>query len=60
LSGITHHFEWPNEAAVKPNCNDQGDILGCGLLLNPQGKLSIFFTANGILMGLCIKVGISS
>jgi hypothetical protein len=59
LSGIIHQFEWSNEA-VKPKWNGQGDILGCGLLLNSQGKLTIFFTGNGILMGLCMKIGISS
>jgi hypothetical protein len=25
--------------------------MGCGLLMNPENKLSIFFTGNGILMG---------
>jgi hypothetical protein len=50
LSGKSHPFEWPNEA-IKPKWNDQGDVIGCGLLLNPENEVSIFFTGNGILMG---------
>jgi hypothetical protein len=52
LSMKTHHFEWPN-GAIKPkwNGNSIGDVFGCGLLLNPANKLSIFFTGNGLLMG---------
>jgi hypothetical protein len=50
LSGKEHHFEWPN-GAIKPEWNGKGDVYGCGLLLNPENKLSIFFTVNGLLMG---------
>jgi hypothetical protein len=50
LSGQRHLFEWPN-GAIKPKWNGPGDVYGCGLLLNPGNKLSIFFTGNGILMG---------
>jgi hypothetical protein len=28
-------------------------VCGCGILLNAANKLSIFFTRNGMLMGLC-------
>jgi hypothetical protein len=28
-----------------------GDVIGCGILLNPDKKLAVFFTGNGILMG---------
>jgi hypothetical protein len=45
-----HPFEWPN-GAIKPKWNDQGDVLGSGLWLNPKKELSIFFTGNGLLMG---------
>jgi hypothetical protein len=45
-----HYFEWPNDA-IKPKWNGRGDVLGCGLVLNPANELSIFFTGNGILMG---------
>jgi hypothetical protein len=31
--------------------NGTEDVVGCGLLLNPNNKLFIFFTVNGILMG---------
>jgi hypothetical protein len=51
LSGSVYPFEWPNEA-IKPTWNGLGDVVGCGLLLSPGNKLAIFFTANGILMGL--------
>jgi hypothetical protein len=26
-------------------------VLGCGLILNPENKLAVFFTKNGTLMG---------
>jgi hypothetical protein len=34
-------------------CNDEqlGKVIGCGLLLNPEDQLSIFFTDDGILSG---------
>jgi hypothetical protein len=50
LSQEAHDFEWPN-IAIKPKWNFRGDVIGCGLVLNPQNKLSIFFTGNGSLMG---------
>jgi hypothetical protein len=50
LSGKAHEFEWPN-GATKPKWNGEGDVIGCGLLLNSAKELSIFFTGNGILMG---------
>jgi hypothetical protein len=50
LSQQTHYFDLPN-GAIKPKWNGRGDVMGCGLLMNPENKLSIFFTGNGILMG---------
>jgi hypothetical protein len=52
-------FEWP-EGAIKQRWNVKRpqDVLGCGLLLGAQKKLSIFFTANGILMGQFSLCGI--
>jgi hypothetical protein len=50
LSGTHHCFKWP-DGAIKPIFNCMGDVLGCGLLLNPENQLSIFFTGNGILLG---------
>jgi hypothetical protein len=45
-----HDFEWQN-GAIKPRWNGEGDVYGCGLLMNTENKLSIFFTVNGLLMG---------
>jgi hypothetical protein len=45
-----HHFEWPNGAII-PKSIDKGEVMGCGLLLNPEKGLFIFFTSNGILLG---------
>jgi hypothetical protein len=45
-----HSFEWPN-GATKPKWRYNGNVLGCGLLLNPENELSIFFTGNGLVMG---------
>jgi hypothetical protein len=50
LSSEAHNFEWPN-GEIKPAWNGQRDVIGCGLALNPENKLSIFLTGNGILMG---------
>jgi hypothetical protein len=50
LAGKPYPFEWPN-GAIKPTWKGQGDVLGCGLLLNAENKLSLFFTGNGLLMG---------
>jgi hypothetical protein len=50
ISGKQYQFEWPN-GAIKPKWNGKGDVVGCGLLLNPENEVSIFFTGNGILIG---------
>jgi hypothetical protein len=56
LSGQKHLFERPKEAA-KPAAvewkfgKEPGHVIGCGLLLSPKNKLSIFFTGNGVLLG---------
>jgi hypothetical protein len=34
-----------------PEYNGPGDVLGCGLLIDPDNELAIFFTLNGSLMG---------
>jgi hypothetical protein len=31
--------------------NVQGDVYGCGILMNPDNKLTTFYTLNGILLG---------
>jgi hypothetical protein len=40
LSRNKHPFEWPN-GAIKPKRNGRGDVIGCGLLLNPANELFI-------------------
>jgi hypothetical protein len=51
LSGKSQQIEWPN-GAIKPEWKGQLDILGCGLMLmSSNNNLSVFFTANGLLMG---------
>jgi hypothetical protein len=52
LSGRMHDFKWPtgeNESGW--NWIGQGDVIGCGILMDPANKVFIFFTLNGILMG---------
>jgi hypothetical protein len=49
IGGKKHPVEWPDGVIVP--WDDQGGVIGCGLLLNPKNELSIFFTINGILMG---------
>jgi hypothetical protein len=47
LSGTRHKFD----GAIGPKWDGHGDIVGCGLVLRADHKLTIFFTNNGILMG---------
>jgi hypothetical protein len=39
------------QVGVRPEQNVQENVFGCGLLMDPDNKLSIFFTFNGILLG---------
>jgi hypothetical protein len=50
LAGQHHHFEFPEEV-IGPERKETGNVYGCGILLNPDEKLTIFFTLNGILIG---------
>jgi hypothetical protein len=45
-----HLFELP-EGAIQPKFGPGIDIYGCGLLLYPNDKLTVFFTLNGKLLG---------
>jgi hypothetical protein len=45
LSGKPHKLECP----LGPI--GEGDVVGCGLLLDSKDELAIFFTLNGILLG---------
>jgi hypothetical protein len=52
LAGDVHHFELP-EGAIHPIWKtDNKNVLGCGLVLEPDNKLAIFFTLNGQLLGV--------
>jgi hypothetical protein len=56
LAGERHPFELP-EGALRPRWKPNGmNIYGCGLVLDPNDKLAIFFTLNGILMGELVLV----
>jgi hypothetical protein len=52
ISQDQHTLEWP-EDVLKPEgkWTSQGDVGGCGLLVDPNDKLAIFFTFNGKLIG---------
>jgi hypothetical protein len=39
------------EGAVEPEINENGNVIGCGLVLEPDNKLAIFFTLNGQIWG---------
>jgi hypothetical protein len=50
LDGARHFFELP-EGANRPEKKQYGNVFGCGLVLDPDNKLAIFFTLNGQLLG---------
>jgi hypothetical protein len=50
LAGQRHHFEFP-EGVIRPEQKESGNVAGCGILMNPDNKFTIFFTINGILIG---------
>jgi hypothetical protein len=51
LAGETHPFELP-EGSVRPTWNRYSVfVYGCGLVLDPEDRLAIFFTVNGKLLG---------
>jgi hypothetical protein len=50
LAGERHLFELP-EGAIRPKWKEYWNVLGCGLVLDPEDKLAIFFTLNGKLFG---------
>jgi hypothetical protein len=52
LAGEECEFEWPNGVNGEAKSRDTtGDTIGCGILLNPEDRVSIFSTYNGILLG---------
>jgi hypothetical protein len=40
----------PMEARLEPP-NVEGNVYGCGILMDPDNELTMFFTLNGILLG---------
>jgi hypothetical protein len=51
LAGENHQLELP-EGAIQPRWERNiSNVHGCGLVLDPDNKLSIFFTLNGQLEG---------
>jgi hypothetical protein len=52
FSAKSCNFDLPNgDNGVPKRNNGLGNVAGCGLLLNPKNKLSIFFTLYAILLG---------
>jgi hypothetical protein len=50
LSGEEHHFELP-EGGIQPiRKRNRNNVFGCGLVVDPEDKLAIFFTLNGKIM----------
>jgi hypothetical protein len=45
-------FEWYSDGTYKPTWNGVGDVVGCGLLLEPEDTVKIFFTLNGTFIGM--------
>jgi hypothetical protein len=50
LAGQQNYFEFP-EGVIQPEVKETGNVFGCGILVDPDDKLTIFFTLNGILIG---------
>jgi hypothetical protein len=50
IAGTPHLFELP-EGAVEQEMKENGNVFGCGLIVDPDNKLVIFFTLNGQLLG---------
>jgi hypothetical protein len=51
IAGEQHRFELPEGADRPRPKNDGTDVYGCGLVLDPEDKVAIFFTLNGQLLG---------
>jgi hypothetical protein len=49
LAGEEHRFELP-EGAIRPEIRGNENVYGCGLVLDPDNILAIFFTLNGQLL----------
>jgi hypothetical protein len=51
ITGNKHHFEWPNGIKPEGYFGFLREVVGCGILVNRRNELSIFFTADGTLLG---------
>jgi hypothetical protein len=52
LAGERHQLDLP-EGAIEPRWKSNGiNVFGCGLVLDPEDKVWIFFTLNGQLKGV--------
>jgi hypothetical protein len=51
LAGERHLIEFSSDGGIRPEQKETGNVVGCGILMNPDEKLTIFFTLNGILIG---------
>jgi hypothetical protein len=51
LAGQRHLIEFSSDGGIRPEQKETGNVVGCGILMNPDEKLTIFFTLNGILIG---------
>jgi hypothetical protein len=51
IAGSVRVFQLPTDDAIKPVPKENGtNVYGCGLVMDPNDKLAIFFTLNGILL----------
>jgi hypothetical protein len=53
VAGQYHHFEFP-EGVIRPKLKETENVAGCGILIDSDDELTIFFTMNGILIGSAI------
>jgi hypothetical protein len=58
LAGEHHRFELP-EGAIRPQMKENENVFGCGLVLNSDNNLAMFFTLNGQLLSELMPVGLT-
>jgi hypothetical protein len=47
---VRHRFALP-AGVIRPELKETGNVVGCGILIYPEDKLTIFITFNGIFAG---------
>jgi hypothetical protein len=50
IAGEIHDFELP-EGDIRSEMREYGNVFGCGLVLDPEDRVWIFFTFNGKFVG---------